>query len=200
MKFDATGLSCAKSSRRSPGKVCPGERGSPLADLLKRHFQTTKLIRAQFREHSSHLAGMPSKGRRNQVLAACREGHDSHAPVLGALDPADQALGEEAVDGSTDRAWGQIDDRAYHIDGQRPFVQQDFQHAEIREAESGLINTLATAPQSEEQKRSTWEQQAINRLGDPEDVTGAVLFLTTDDAAFITGQAIVVDGGQYRIG
>jgi NAD(P)-dependent dehydrogenase (short-subunit alcohol dehydrogenase family) len=44
----------------------------------------------------------------------------------------------------------------------------------------GLINTLATAPQSEEQKRSTWEQQAIKRLGDPEDVTGAVLFLTTD--------------------
>jgi NAD(P)-dependent dehydrogenase (short-subunit alcohol dehydrogenase family) len=64
----------------------------------------------------------------------------------------------------------------------------------------GLTNTLATAPQSEEQKRSTWEQQAIKRLGDPEDVTGAVLFLTTGDAAFITGQAIVVDGGQYRIG
>jgi NAD(P)-dependent dehydrogenase (short-subunit alcohol dehydrogenase family) len=64
----------------------------------------------------------------------------------------------------------------------------------------GLINTLATTPQSEEQKRSTWEQQAIKRLGEPEDVTGAVLFLTTDDAAFITGQAIVVDGGQYRIG
>jgi NAD(P)-dependent dehydrogenase (short-subunit alcohol dehydrogenase family) len=64
----------------------------------------------------------------------------------------------------------------------------------------GLINTLATVPQSEEQKRSTWEQQAIKRLGEPEDVTGAVLFLTTDDAAFITGQAFVVDGGQYRIG
>src|ERR1700728_1170271 len=64
----------------------------------------------------------------------------------------------------------------------------------------GLINTLAIAPQSEEQKRSTWEQQAIKRLGEPEDATGAVLFLTSDDAAFITGQAIVVDGGQYRIG
>ena len=64
----------------------------------------------------------------------------------------------------------------------------------------GLTNTLATAPQSEEQKRATWEQQAIKRLGEPEDVTGAVLFLTSDDAAFITGQAIVVDGGQYRIG
>lgn len=64
----------------------------------------------------------------------------------------------------------------------------------------GLTNTLATAPQSEEQKRATWEQQAIKRLGEPGDVTGAVLFLTSDDAAFITGQAIVVDGGQYRIG
>jgi len=64
----------------------------------------------------------------------------------------------------------------------------------------GLTNTLATAPQSEEQKRATWEQQAIKRLGEPEDITGAVLFLTSDDSSFITGQAIVVDGGQYRTG
>jgi NAD(P)-dependent dehydrogenase (short-subunit alcohol dehydrogenase family) len=64
----------------------------------------------------------------------------------------------------------------------------------------GLTKTLATAAQSEEQKRGTWEQQAIKRLGEPGDITGAVLFLTSDDAAFITGQAIVVDGGQYRIG
>jgi 3-oxoacyl-[acyl-carrier protein] reductase len=64
----------------------------------------------------------------------------------------------------------------------------------------GLTNTAATASQTDEQKRATWGQQAIKRLGEPGDVTGAVLFLTSDDAAFITGQAIVVDGGQYRIG
>ena len=64
----------------------------------------------------------------------------------------------------------------------------------------GLTNTSATALQSDEQKRATWEQQAIKRIGTPEDVTGAILFLTSDEAAFITGQAIVVDGGQYRIG
>ena len=62
----------------------------------------------------------------------------------------------------------------------------------------GLINTLATAPQLEEQKRATWEQQAIKRLGQPDDVTGAVLFLTSNDAAFITGQALVVDGGSIE--
>jgi NAD(P)-dependent dehydrogenase (short-subunit alcohol dehydrogenase family) len=64
----------------------------------------------------------------------------------------------------------------------------------------GLINTLATAGQSDEMKRSTWEGQAIKRLGEPTDITGAILFLTSDDASFITGQAIVVDGGQYRVG
>ena len=64
----------------------------------------------------------------------------------------------------------------------------------------GLSNTSATATQPYEMKRAVWEQQAIKRLGEPKDITGAVLFLTSDDAAFITGQAIVVDGGQYRIG
>jgi 3-oxoacyl-[acyl-carrier protein] reductase len=40
----------------------------------------------------------------------------------------------------------------------------------------------------------------IKRLGQPSDITAPFLFLASDDAAFITGQAIVVDGGQYRIG
>ncbi|HET7892606.1 MAG TPA: SDR family oxidoreductase [Candidatus Sulfotelmatobacter sp.] len=40
----------------------------------------------------------------------------------------------------------------------------------------GLTNNAAIGPQSEEQKRSTWEQQAIKRLGEPKDITGAVLF------------------------
>ena len=64
----------------------------------------------------------------------------------------------------------------------------------------GLINTQATASQSDEMKRATWEQQAIKRLGEPKDITGAVLFLTSDEASFMTGQALVVDGGQYWIG
>src|SRR5258708_42037 len=64
----------------------------------------------------------------------------------------------------------------------------------------GLINTKATASQSDEMKRATWEGQAIKRLGEPRDVTGAILFLASADASFITGEALVVDGGQYRIG
>ncbi|MFN3658396.1 MAG: SDR family NAD(P)-dependent oxidoreductase [Pseudolabrys sp.] len=40
--------------------------------------------------------------------------------------------------------------------------------------------------------------QAIKRVEVPEDLTGAVAFLTSDDAAFITGQTLNVDGGRVR--
>ena len=36
----------------------------------------------------------------------------------------------------------------------------------------------------------------LNRLGDPEDVAGAFAFLAGDDASFITGHTLVIDGGQ----
>lgn len=40
--------------------------------------------------------------------------------------------------------------------------------------------------------------QAIKRNGRPEDLTGAVSFLVSDDAEFITGQTLLVDGGTAR--
>ena len=85
------------------------ERSSPLADLFKRHFESVKFLRAQFREHSLHLPGMLSKGGNNEILATWGEGNDPNASVFGALDPANQALRDEALDSDTDRAWGQID-------------------------------------------------------------------------------------------
>jgi NAD(P)-dependent dehydrogenase (short-subunit alcohol dehydrogenase family) len=41
--------------------------------------------------------------------------------------------------------------------------------------------------------------QAIKRLAEPEDIVGPVAFLTSDDAQFVTGQAVVVDGGLYKV-
>ena len=44
--------------------------------------------------------------------------------------------------------------------------------------------------------REVWrEKTALRRIGDPEDVVGAVAFFASDDAAFITGQSLNVDGG-----
>jgi NAD(P)-dependent dehydrogenase (short-subunit alcohol dehydrogenase family) len=42
------------------------------------------------------------------------------------------------------------------------------------------------------------QQQAIKRVEVPDDLVGAVSFLTSDDAAFITGQTLNVDGGRVR--
>src|SRR4029077_3570997 len=41
---------------------------------------------------------------------------------------------------------------------------------------------------------------ALGRLGVPEDVARAVLFFVSDDAAYVTGQTISVDGGQWMLG
>jgi 3-oxoacyl-[acyl-carrier protein] reductase len=38
--------------------------------------------------------------------------------------------------------------------------------------------------------------RALQRIEYPEDVVGTVLFLLSDDSAFVTGQVIVVDGGN----
>ncbi|OYR07644.1 SDR family NAD(P)-dependent oxidoreductase [Brucella grignonensis] len=44
--------------------------------------------------------------------------------------------------------------------------------------------------------REAWQEKtAMRRIGDPEDVVGPVAFLASDDAAFVTGQSLNVDGG-----
>jgi NAD(P)-dependent dehydrogenase (short-subunit alcohol dehydrogenase family) len=62
-----------------------------------------------------------------------------------------------------------------------------------------ITNTAATAAMPEDAKRAVWQLQAIRRFAEPEDIAGPVAFLCGDDAGFITGQSVVVDGGLYKI-
>jgi 3-oxoacyl-[acyl-carrier protein] reductase len=59
----------------------------------------------------------------------------------------------------------------------------------------GYVNTRLTDVLPEEAQQAMLDNTPLGRLGDPEDVAGAVRFLCSDEAAFITGEVLLVDGG-----
>ncbi len=60
----------------------------------------------------------------------------------------------------------------------------------------GFIETDMTDALPGEAKAALLQQIALGRLGKPEDVAGAVLYLASDLAGYVTGQVLVVDGGM----
>jgi 3-oxoacyl-[acyl-carrier protein] reductase len=59
----------------------------------------------------------------------------------------------------------------------------------------GYIKTRLTDVIPEEARAKMLDLTPLGRLGDPEDVAGAVRFLCSDEAAFITGEVLLVSGG-----
>lgn len=60
----------------------------------------------------------------------------------------------------------------------------------------GFIETTMTAKLNEKQREALSNNIPLSRLGLPEDVAKVVGFLASDDAAYVTGQVIAVDGGM----
>ena len=59
----------------------------------------------------------------------------------------------------------------------------------------GYVRTRLTEVLPEEATRTMLDATPLGRLGDPEDVAGAVRFLCADEARFVTGAVLLVDGG-----
>ncbi|HUK43750.1 MAG TPA: 3-oxoacyl-[acyl-carrier-protein] reductase [Gaiellaceae bacterium] len=59
----------------------------------------------------------------------------------------------------------------------------------------GYVKTRLTDVIPEEGKALMLANTPLGRLGDPADVAGAVRFLCSDEASFITGEVLLVDGG-----
>ncbi|HEY1882687.1 MAG TPA: SDR family NAD(P)-dependent oxidoreductase [Candidatus Cybelea sp.] len=59
----------------------------------------------------------------------------------------------------------------------------------------GLIETAMTEKMPGAAREFLIKQAALGRAGKPEDVSGAVAFLCSDAAGYITGQTLVIDGG-----
>jgi 3-oxoacyl-[acyl-carrier protein] reductase len=60
----------------------------------------------------------------------------------------------------------------------------------------GFIETAMTAVLSDEFKQNAVKQIPLGRVGSPEDVANAVAFLASDDASYITGHVLNVNGGM----
>lgn len=59
----------------------------------------------------------------------------------------------------------------------------------------GYIQTALTDVLTEDQRQAILANTPLGRLGAPEDVAGAVRFLCSDEASFVTGEVLLVDGG-----
>ena len=59
----------------------------------------------------------------------------------------------------------------------------------------GYVKTQLTDVLPEDATAAMLENTPLGRLGDPEDVAGAVRFLSSEDAGFVTGAVLLVDGG-----
>jgi len=61
----------------------------------------------------------------------------------------------------------------------------------------GFITTEMTETLPEDVKSSMLSQIPLAKLGQPEDIAKAVVFLASDDASYMTGQTLHIDGGMY---
>lgn len=61
----------------------------------------------------------------------------------------------------------------------------------------GFIETDMTHEMSEEMKEYTLNQIPVGRIGSTEDIAAGVIYLASDEAAYITGQTLRINGGLY---
>jgi 3-oxoacyl-[acyl-carrier protein] reductase len=68
-------------------------------------------------------------------------------------------------------------------------------HINVNTVAPGHTLTEMTQPLPDEVKKTMIEGSYLKRMAHPEDIAKAILFLASDDANFITGQLLLVDGG-----
>lgn len=152
--------------------------GKPMSDMTGAEWQTvyTTNLEAAFRLCQSALPSL--EANRGCILHI-----SSASAVAGDYDDAAYVSSKSGLEGFSRHLAVEL-----AADGVRSNV--------IR---PGLINTEAFADYPDEFFESQIPLIPLGRLGSPEDVAYAALYLCSREAAFVTGAVLTVDGGETRI-
>jgi len=149
----------------------------PFLDVAPETFDRVLALnlRATFFTAQAVARGMVARGRGAIVLVSSQMGH------VGAPNRTVYCASKHAVEGLTKALAVELAPSGVRVNAVAPTY----------------IRTPMTAPFLAERafERATVAAIPLGRIGEPDDVTGAVLFLCSPAAALITGTSLVVDGG-----
>ena len=161
-------------------------------DILVNNAGITRdtLILKMDRKQFDDVININLTGSFNTIKASCRQmikqrngriiNISSVSGILGNAGQANYASSKAGVIGLTKSVARELASRNITVNTVAP----------------GFIDTEMTKALSESVKEGAVKQIPLGRFGNPEDVANVVKFLASDEAAYITGQVINVDGGM----
>ena len=134
-------------------------------------------LTAGFRLARSALRGMMRR-RRGRIIAI-----SSVVGVTGNPGQANYAASKAGMIGMTKAVAAEVAGRGVTVNCIAP----------------GFIDTAMTRDLNEKQRDQALDRVPAGRFGNPEDVAAAAVFLASDEAAYVTGQTLHVNGGMAMI-
>ncbi len=151
-------------------------RPAMLADLNEETFGAVIDVHlfGSFRVLHAALPHLPDDGTGRIINST------SAAGLVGTIGQANYAAAKAGIVGLTKSAARELAKRSITVNAVAPL------------AATAMTETVRTNPKF---AAKTLERIPLGRFAEPEEVAGAFAFLASDDAAYITGQVLCVDGG-----